>query len=188
MLISQKKINVISEVLEELKEYVRILNSQTEYIKSQRGKNRIHEEFDDVFDNICIYADKVYELIRHCSRIDPRNNFDNWQNKNYENLLEIARVSSKDFDKIPMARDRRKINPINLRKELDTDKKIVATAFVLSYDNLVHIATRDKEIEKLVKRVGESIRRKRRYINIPIPKNSIGIINPDFDFLNYKLN
>lgn len=170
---------VISEVIAESTEFQRLLNGHARFFKriEERGYTRqsrklkgnnpknpnfkghghrreARKAWDDssgeVLDEYGLYADKFYGLLRTLGSRDPRNSFDRDQRNNYAVLLNVARAHARTE---PKAVDIRNKGHYVSRKEigadLETDQKVVATAFTLAHTEPVLILTRDWDIKTL---------------------------------------
>lgn len=169
--LAHSNVKVISETLKEAAECVKQLNCHATYInhRATRYKGKIRKISNrqreitkrkeiigegENYSAYQTYVDKFYELfskLRKCD--DPRDSFLSGQKRIYEYFLKRTRALPQDVHSIF-----KKINykkPLFLREELDTDRKIVATAFTLAYANNVLVLTRDNDILGFINKMYE---------------------------------
>jgi hypothetical protein len=165
-LISDESLSVIEEVRIEMKEHLRILNSQTSYIirklkskKSRRKKFKRNETSELLKDHSDMesFTNIYYKFLSTIKNLDIRDNFSKKQKDIYQNGLSMAKAFSKDLDEKSLNNKNKLISPINLGAQLETDKKIAATAYTVSHENPAYILTSDRGLEKLLSRMGERI-------------------------------
>ncbi len=176
-ILSKADVIVLPEVFEEIKQKLRILNGQTDYIK-RREINKLKEEDISKLELICQYTNEIHQVMKKCSKYKNGYQFSEIEKEQYEKLLKAARSHSKDLDKNSMARKENYNNPINVGLTKETDKKIVATTYTLAYNFPIYIITQDRGITQLIRRI-----RKNELNNsksqIKRPRNRIGIIYYD---------
>ena len=125
--------------------------------REKRDKKRKREEElrcnQEIFDNLVLFTNKLYELTKSCSYQDPRKKFNKYQKELYEKILDLARKNSEDIDEKYIEDKIILKKPIYIRSLLETDKKIIATAFIISYKSDINILSNNKNMQKLLDRI-----------------------------------
>jgi len=128
-----------------------------------KRRNRWSSDNDDRIEGLLDYSNVLYGFVRQLRDSDPRDTFDDRERELYELFFDEADRRSKDLRKeVERQRESTRKNPLLLGNKLNTDAKIVAAAFVLSYRRDVSILTNDTGIDKLARRIGFSFSELRR--------------------------
>jgi len=160
------RVHVIKEVEEELNTGLNQLNGHVSFLKGRKKafdkhidkrRNRWSSDNDDRIEGLLDYSNVLYGFVRQLRDSDPRDTFDDRERELYELFFDEADRRSKDLRKeVERQRESTRKNPLLLGNKLNTDAKIVAAAFVLSYRRDVSILTNDTGIDKLARRIGFS--------------------------------
>lgn len=179
---------VIEEVHKELEEKFRIHQNQINWIEKGCTNERRKEKRQrlekigqnlEVFENLKLFEKELYKLLQTTQGLDPRNNFNPISVQRYDTLLKIARIYSEDIERKSDKRKRHLKHPTKIGSLLETDRNIVATAYVLSYQIPIYILTRDKGLELLIHRVYKELTEGNLYKSHPIPKHKVTTMNTD---------
>jgi hypothetical protein len=197
---SSHRIYVTKEVEQELNEGLDQLNGHVSFLKGRKRafrkhidkrRNRWHSENDDRIGRLDDYSNALYAFVHQLRYDDPEHDFDEQDKRLYGLFLREAENRSKDLQKRKRAQRERKMdNPLLLGEELQTDAKIVATAYVLSYRGDVTIITNDIGIHTLSRRIGDSFSELRktclaRKLNEP-PPSTIRVLFSDMVTEQFK--
>ena len=201
-IISGGFVGVIQEVVTELNFLLDIVNGQHIFLKEHLGDKKYRreryirnsgrktweimplKEQEKLLGAVRGYSNLLYTSIERMSKngLDPRENFNQEQNLNYGNFLNMARNYSKDLKRQSIiGKTNRLKHPSLTGSELETDQKIVASACILAYEMPVTIYTLDKGILTLVERIRERTSwadNRARYGIKELPQNNIGVYNP----------
>ena len=172
-LIDQKDILVIGEVTKEIEVFAGVYKLQYTNVKDKiLTKKKFREVHSKVNEKLAIlgnYLKMTERFVKISSNRDPRYSFDQEQRKRYSSLLQIANEYYDSMRKSMEFSEEtgNKIQKSSLGERLGTDRKIIATAYTLSYDRPVLILTNDRGIRRFVSAVNGVIGADSRGLIIP---------------------
>jgi len=181
------KTPIIPQVYTEVQYYLNILKEQQSYIEDEVRKSIQTKSREDIsYCRSILDVINSYNLTLHRFLKKLKSNLSDknlQQQEKYLHFMDSARKLSRDLErKAESAKDTMQ-NKVYLGKNLETDKHLVVTAFVLAYEHPVTLMTRDNGLCELVRRVYELLIHDRipENTNAPkfsIPRKTINIFNP----------
>lgn len=183
-LVCSEKAFVIPEVALEVEEHLRIINGQYEYfsVPNRRSNDPDEEEQDNRVYLLKQCCDKLHQVAKKMNSISAKSK-EITNSLSFGLFLQIASNNSTKMSTRDTERNMKNYRPSPMGIHLNTDCKILASAFCIAYENPVLILSRDNRLTLLAKTLGNYLHSdlcKGRYKIKCVPEKTIEVYNPNF--------
>ncbi|MEK6928412.1 MAG: hypothetical protein AABW65_00460 [Nanoarchaeota archaeon] len=205
LLIGARPVHILKETTIELKRYYNILNEQEKYIKglagcaiqeianngngSKRARRHINNELS-FLNKLKSHNQEIYSFHSDLLHRDPRDNFTRGESNLYKRFFNMVVNVSKDITRNTIEETMMNRHPVFIGEEMQTDKHLIACAFVIAQRAPVVLATHDNGIRVIVDRIYNSFADKttKKYkLSVDdIPLNHVHVFFPSDSYTKSK--